>query len=234
MTIEQPKLPTLNQWFLSLEEGRQAVLREDKWMLAENAYQAGIEAERAARTAPAEQSEPVAEMKGSYLYPLKSIPSGTKLYTAPDALQAEVERLRKDRKACWEEFKALVKSSNDNERYLHEEIDRLNKEADENTAEWGAVRLELAEAKAERDAMKADAERYRWLRNNGETERGVMVLCVTGWEKPATAWATTCPDPETLDACIDDEIARTAKPEEGCPLCNGDCSAANPPVTNAH
>lgn len=48
---------------------------------------------RAARTASAEQAEPVAEMKGSYLYPLKSIPSGTKLYIAPDALQAEVERL---------------------------------------------------------------------------------------------------------------------------------------------
>ena len=66
-----------------------------------------------------------------------------------ERLRDEVERLRKDRKACWEEFKALVKSSNDNERYLHEEIDRLNKEADENTAEWGTVRLELAEAKAE-------------------------------------------------------------------------------------
>nr|WP_019365310.1 hypothetical protein [Pseudomonas luteola] len=74
-------------------------------------------------------------------------------------LEAEVERLRKDRKACWEELKALVKSSNDNERYLHEEIDRLNKEADENTAEWGAVRLELAEAKAENERLREEVER---------------------------------------------------------------------------
>lgn len=121
------------------------------------------------------------------------IKDGMVVYTAPAALQAEVERLK-------EEAEETLRAS----QLLWREVERL----------------------------KADAERYRWLRNNGETERGVMVLCVTGWEKPATAWATTCPDPETLDACIDDEIARTAKPEEGCPLCNGDCSAANPPVTN--
>ena len=33
--------PTLNEWFLSLEDGRQAVLRDDKWMLADNAFEAG-------------------------------------------------------------------------------------------------------------------------------------------------------------------------------------------------
>ncbi len=32
---------TFNQWFLSLEEGRQEVLREDKWLLASAAFEAG-------------------------------------------------------------------------------------------------------------------------------------------------------------------------------------------------
>lgn len=32
-----------NDWFCSLPEGRQAVLRDDKWRLADNAFQAGFE-----------------------------------------------------------------------------------------------------------------------------------------------------------------------------------------------
>jgi len=36
----------LNIWFLSLPEGRQKALREDKWALAQAAMNAGIEAER--------------------------------------------------------------------------------------------------------------------------------------------------------------------------------------------
>ena len=28
------------------------------------------------------------------------------------------------------------------------------------------------------------------------------------------------------------QAALAEKPDEGCPLCNGDCSAANPPVMN--
>lgn len=38
---------TLNEWFLSLPEGRQDILKEDKWMLAEAAFQAGREAAEA-------------------------------------------------------------------------------------------------------------------------------------------------------------------------------------------
>jgi hypothetical protein len=34
--------PCLNDWFLSLEPGRQSVLREDKWMLANAAFEAGL------------------------------------------------------------------------------------------------------------------------------------------------------------------------------------------------
>ena len=32
---------TFNEWWLSLPSGRQKVLIEDKWMLADNAFQAG-------------------------------------------------------------------------------------------------------------------------------------------------------------------------------------------------
>jgi hypothetical protein len=45
---EQPR--TLKDWFLSLPEGRQAVLRDDKWMLADAAFQAGLKASQDART----------------------------------------------------------------------------------------------------------------------------------------------------------------------------------------
>lgn len=34
--------PSLNQWFLSLPEERQAILRDDKWMLAEAAFAEGL------------------------------------------------------------------------------------------------------------------------------------------------------------------------------------------------
>jgi hypothetical protein len=33
----------VNDWFLSLPEGRQKVLKDDKWMLADNAYRHGVE-----------------------------------------------------------------------------------------------------------------------------------------------------------------------------------------------
>lgn len=33
---------SFNAWFISLPEGRQAILREDKWMLAQAAFDAGI------------------------------------------------------------------------------------------------------------------------------------------------------------------------------------------------
>lgn len=34
--------PSFNEWFLSLPEGRQAALRDDKWMLAQAAFDAGM------------------------------------------------------------------------------------------------------------------------------------------------------------------------------------------------
>lgn len=41
--VAQP-IPTLNQWFLGLEKGRQDVLKGDKWMLADASYQDGVTA----------------------------------------------------------------------------------------------------------------------------------------------------------------------------------------------
>lgn len=37
---------TFNDWFLNLSPERQAIIREDKWMLANAAFEAGKEAER--------------------------------------------------------------------------------------------------------------------------------------------------------------------------------------------
>ena len=68
------------------------------------------------------------------------------------------------------------------------------------------------------EALKADAERYRHIRENADTMH---------WENMLKADIETLED---IDAAID--AARTAKLDEGCPLCNGDCSAANPPVMN--
>ena len=41
MLIHGIEYKTFNEWFLSLPEEEQAVIREDKWRLADNAFQAG-------------------------------------------------------------------------------------------------------------------------------------------------------------------------------------------------
>ncbi|TWI48027.1 hypothetical protein IQ22_04220 [Pseudomonas duriflava] len=242
---DQPKLPTLNQWFLSLEEGRQAVLREDKWMLAENAYQAGIEAARAACIAPA---EPACWISKTGSVSGTAHKGWTPVYTHPanlaelqaenEKLQVEVERLRQFEAAYmeWSDKTEWVQQSAEvNELGKHradvmrERIERLREEVErlsnalevekrslqcevnrrnQYAMESNELDRQLDETIAECDALKADAERYRWLRDNGETERGIMVLSVTGWAQPATAWALTFQDPDVLDACIDDEMAR--------------------------
>lgn len=43
---------TFNEWFLSLPEGRQAILREDKWMLADAAFEGGKQVAATAPTLP--------------------------------------------------------------------------------------------------------------------------------------------------------------------------------------
>lgn len=58
--LEAPAHQCCNSWFLSLPEGRQAVLRENQWMLADAAYQAGRESRSAleAPAAPADGATP--------------------------------------------------------------------------------------------------------------------------------------------------------------------------------
>ncbi|MDX4955914.1 hypothetical protein [Delftia acidovorans] len=51
--LEAPAHQCSNSWFTTLPEGRQAVLRDDKWMLASAAYEAGRES-RSALEAPAD------------------------------------------------------------------------------------------------------------------------------------------------------------------------------------
>lgn len=75
---------------------------------------------------------------------------------------------------------------------LHGEVERLNKEADENTAEWGTVRLELAAAKADaEEAIRLIREAWRLLPGEDTISHSVWHLAAS----------------EFLNA------ARTAKPE---------------------
>lgn len=55
------------------------------------------------------------------------------LIDAFERVTAERDKINADRKACWGEFKALVKSSSEKERYLQGEIDQLR--ADQPTKE---------------------------------------------------------------------------------------------------
>lgn len=104
-------------------------------------------------------------------------------------LRAEVEMLRSDRKACLEEFKALRRSADETERELRAEVEALRLLAGELyqvlgalDAPAGVLDAVLAAAhgesmggrdsllpfvSAEHEALREDAERYRWLRDKG-------------------------------------------------------------------
>lgn len=45
-TVPDTRTPSFNGWFLALHEKRQAILREDKWMLATSAFDAGVAAQK--------------------------------------------------------------------------------------------------------------------------------------------------------------------------------------------
>ncbi len=47
-----------------------------------------------------------------------------------DAWKFKHDQIKADRAACWAEFKALVKSSTDNEKYLNEQLDSLKSNAE--------------------------------------------------------------------------------------------------------
>lgn len=54
----------------------------------------------------------------------------------------------------------------------------------------------------ELEACKADAERYRWLREQ-EAERGVSVVHIREWLTPAACLAVTYVDGSFVDCAID-------------------------------
>ncbi|MDR0203543.1 MAG: hypothetical protein LBJ40_15455 [Delftia acidovorans] len=56
--LEAPAHQCCNSWFASLPEGRQAVLRDDKWMLASAAYEAGRSASHALEAPAAPATSP--------------------------------------------------------------------------------------------------------------------------------------------------------------------------------
>lgn len=89
----------------------------------------------------------------------------------------------------------------DREMALREEVGRLNKEADENAAEWGTVRLELAEAKAERDALKAAAKRLIEAEDSLTLEDTIYTTINLAKERDEAA------------AGLRALVARTSKPE---------------------
>jgi len=55
-----------NEWFCSLPEGRQAILREDKWMLASTSYDAGIESQQAEIDRLKEENKMLDELNDQY------------------------------------------------------------------------------------------------------------------------------------------------------------------------
>lgn len=55
-----PRPQTMDEWFLSLEKGRQAMLREDKWMLAQAAFIAGAVAGQSEQLSAANRREAAA------------------------------------------------------------------------------------------------------------------------------------------------------------------------------
>lgn len=66
---------------------------------------------------------------------------------------------------------------------------------------------EIERLRAERDALRADAVRYRWLRESAYDKRG---LCVVDQQdgRNAIRLGTYCPSHELLDAAIDAAMAQ--------------------------
>lgn len=99
---------------------------------------------------------------------------------------------------------------------LRDDLEKAHRATNSECQDWAreyerrkAVQAERDAALLQVEAMRGDAERYRWLREQ-EAERGLSVVNISGWERAATCWATTYPDPESLDAAID--AALQAKP----------------------
>jgi hypothetical protein len=124
---------SLNEWFLSLEPGRQAVRREDKWMLANAAFEAGC----ATRHAQTEQQ-----------------PEQSGLLEALDWLDTEVSAI--------DTWYRGSPSYEHGAGWFKDEVLRL---IEGRRAALSAVTAERDQLRAEVDALRKDAERYRWLRD---------------------------------------------------------------------
>lgn len=64
---------------------------------------------------------------------------------------------------------------------------------------------------AENDALRKDAKRYRWLREQ-EAERGVCIINVGEWTAGATCIATTFHSAEFADEMVDAAMAKELTP----------------------
>lgn len=127
------------------------------------------------------------------------IADGALIYTEPGALKGENELLRTE----LEKYQALygaalvdLRDAKAEIEILREEVKRLTTQVEE-----GLPRLmqQCHDLRAEREALKADAERYRHIRENADTMH---------WENMLKTDIETLED---IDAAID--AARTAKPE---------------------
>jgi hypothetical protein len=95
-------------------------------------------------------------------------------------------------------------------RRQHAEIERLTAALDEARAERSVAYLAFEQVTAERDALRADAERYRWLRNASIPDEQLHVHV----DHPAwpNHWALIGED---LDTAIDAALAQTKENGNG-------------------
>ena len=79
----------------------------------------------------------------------------------------------------------------------------------------GECALEINRLKAECERLRADAERYRWLRDNNYDRTVCQIHTIKHWYEPhsktgePTEWRVRLRGPRNLDAAID---AARAKP----------------------
>lgn len=69
--------------------------------------------------------------------------------------------------------------------------------------EAAELRRNLRDARAERDVLRRDAERYRWLRAQ---HWNTSPLCVVAEPKDAVKLGHCCPSGEYLDIAVDDAM----------------------------
>lgn len=91
------------------------------------------------------------------------------------------------------------------EAYAKDRMDYTDSEPDGWTSERAELFDALDRVTAERDALKGDAERYRWLRDKANYIRfDAPQVCITDWKgQIASTLASAYPSGEDLDNAID-------------------------------